>query len=378
MRVRASFCGLLGLLAACGPSDEVFVGELEASVVYGSDDRLEVYAHPNTALRSAAQESIVALIPTSRIQRIEEGGYGLVAFSLKDERGLCDDEPFGEQPVAASCSGTLIGDDLVLTAGHCISPSRPCTNFKYVFDYYLDAPNRLAAIDEEDVYECSQVVLELDSEGNGLTPDFAVVQLDRAVEGLRRPATFRADAPVAEGDSVAMIGFGSGLPAKIDAGAFVAEARTMQRGFFVVNLDAFEGHSGSAVFDAQSRLAGILLGGRVPDYVTSEVEGCARANVFDDAEAGEIAHDIASIIGPLCGEGLLDGEPCEPDACGGEPCGAPIDDDAGAGGSTGSRGVVAAEGTGCSATALGAHSHAGSWLLVLMVLAMARLRPPVV
>lgn len=374
MRARAFFLGLVALSAACGPPDEVFVSGVQAPVVYGFDDRLEVYAHPNVALQSVARESIVALIPSVRLRAVDGERYGLLASALEDERSLCEDEQFGGQPVAASCSGTLIGDDLVLTAGHCISASTPCTTFKYVFDYHYDAPGTLAVIGEQDIYSCSRVLLDLDSQGSDLTPDFAVVQLDRPVEGRRRPATFRADAPLARGDAVAMIGFGSGLPAKIDAGASVAAPSTMERDFFVVNLDAFEGHSGSAIFDSENRLAGILLGGRVPDYVFSEEEGCYRVNVFDDAEAGEVAHDIASIIGALCGEGLIDGVPCEVDACDGEPCGEPIETEPRAGGSSGPGGVVPSEGSSCSAVRIGNRGGLGPWLVMLMAFEMLRFR----
>jgi MYXO-CTERM domain-containing protein len=352
MRLRTFLLLCLGLPAACGSPAEVFVGELTAPVVYGDDDRREVYDHPNDDLRRVAQESIAALITTSSISRQPGGDYSLFAFSLKDSRGLCDDEPFGNQPVAASCSGVLIADDLVLTAGHCISRERPCEEFKYV------------------VYSCERVALESDPPTNDLTPDFAVVQLDRPVEGGHTPVTIRPATPLEQGDPIAMIGFGSGLPAKIDSGASVADARADRRDFFVVNLDAFEGHSGSATFDAESRLAGILLGGRVPDYVTDPTEGCARANVFADSEAGEVVHNIAPIVAALCDEGLLGDERCAPDACDGSPCGAPSVPDGGGG----SSGAVAAGGSGCSA-ATSAPGTSGGWLMMLLLgFAALRLR----
>lgn len=342
MRVRAVLSLFLVVMVACGSGEEQFAGELTAPVVYGADDRREVFDHPDEGLRRIARESIVALIPTSRIERELDGTYSLFAFSLKDERGLCDDEPFGNQPVAASCSGALIDDDLVLTAGHCVSPDRPCSTFKYVFDYYLDAPNRLAAIEDEDVYSCRQVVLEADPAAGDLTPDFAIIELDRPVEGDHRPVVVRPASVVPEGAEISMIGFGSGLPAKIDAGARVADARPDRLDFFIVNLDAFEGHSGSATFDSDDRLAGILLGGRVPDYVTSPEEDCARANVFEDTEAGEIVHNVAPIVAAVCDAGLGTEDLCGPDACDGGPCGAPsVPKDP--------PGTVAADSPGCSA-----------------------------
>ena len=370
MRARAFLLSLLGLGIACGPSDQLIVGELEASVVYGTDDRLEVFNHPNAELQRVARESVVALIPTSRITRLPQGYYGLDTFLLKDERDLCPDEPFGNQPVAASCSGALIADDLVLTAGHCISTQRSCETFRYVFNYHLDGPDELALIEDEDVYSCKRVALETDSSGTDLTPDFAIIELDRPVEGGHKPLAIRPATPLDDGDSVAMIGFGSGLPAKIDSGAYVADARADRLDFFVANLDAFEGHSGAATFDSESQLAGILLGGRVPDYVISPGEGCTRPNVFDDEDAGEIVHNIAPIVAALCDEGLGGEDLCGPDACGGEPCGMPSVPGTGGDGAVG---AVPADGGGCSAAPMGTPSPV-PWAVLLLVLAARRFR----
>lgn len=368
MRARTLLFLCLGLLAACGSSEEAFVGELTAPVVYGDDDRREVFDHPSDDLRRLAQESIVALIPSSSIDRLPDGNYGLFTFSLKDREGLCEDEAFGNQPVAASCSGVLIADDLVLTAGHCISEQRPCESFNYVFNYHLDAPNQLAFIRDEDVYSCARLALDSDSPVNDLTPDFAVIQLDRPVEGDRGPVTIRPATPVQEAEAISMIGFGSGLPAKIDSGAAVADPRADRGDFFVVNLDAFQGHSGSATFDSENRLAGILLGGRVPDYVTEPGEGCARANVFDDSQAGEIVHNIAPIVAALCDQELVSDDMCAPDACDGSPCGMPSVPNPGSGG-----GVVPADTSSCSAATNVPRATLG-WAILLLAFAGLRLR----
>ena len=353
MRARILLSLGLGLAAACGSTEQLLVGELEASVVYGADDRVEVYASPNEELRRIAEESIVALIPAARVQPLVDGTFGLLASSLKDRHDLCEDEPFANQPVAASCSGVLIADDLVLTAGHCIGDSRPCTLFNYVFDYYLEAPDRLASIDAEDVYSCSRIVLDEDSFGSQLTPDFAIIQLDRPVTGSHAPAAVRSATPLFDGASLTMMGSGSGLPLKIDDGASIADARADRRDYFVANLDAFEGHSGSATFDDQNRLAGILIGGRVPDYVFVPEETCTRTNRFEDSMAGEIVHNVAPIIASLCDSGEGDETLCGPNACDGEPCGAhsapPGDDDP-----SSTPGVVAGSASGCRVATGGA------------------------
>jgi hypothetical protein len=370
MRLRACLLIALGLSAACGSPDEISTEGLEAPVVYGIDHRTEVFAYPDAEMQRIARESIVALIRTNRIIEEADGTYSFFGFTLKEERGLCDDEPFGNQPIAATCSGTLIDDDLVLTAGHCIDVTSPCESYNYVFDYHLRGPDELETIRGEDVYSCSRLFLDRDPAGGDQTPDFAVIQLDRPVEGARSAVSFRTDSSPAQFEPLTMIGFGSGLPAKIDDGASVADARE-SRGdnFYVANLDAFGGHSGSATFDSGGLLAGILLGGRVPDYVTAPSEGCARANVFDDSEAGEIVHKIEPIVVALCQAGwenealCADVPPCEGPSCGGTlPSGG-----------SGGTGVVPGDSSGCSA-ARGAESSVSLFGALLLFTAARRFR----
>jgi hypothetical protein len=186
-------------------------------------------------------------------------------------------------------------------------------------------------------------------EGGNFTPDFAVIQLDRPVEGAHIPASIRPATPLGQQEALAMIGFGSGLPAKIDSGGSVADPRADRLDFFVANVDAFQGHSGSATFDSEDRLAGILIGGRTPDYVVLDGESCGRVSVYDDSQAGEVVHNIALVVAGLCDDGWDDTDLCGPKACEGEPCGfvAPVSDGNGGHGGTG---VTAAEGSSCSAS----------------------------
>ncbi len=352
----------------CGSSEEVFAGELTAAVVYGTDDRVEVFNHPDADLRRIAEESILALIPTFRISREPDGSYSLFTQSLEDLRGLCDDELFGNQPTAASCSGVLIHDDLILTAGHCIDEHTPCDSYSYVFNYYLDEPNSLAVIRDEDVYSCARVVAQGTAPPDGLTPDFAIIQLDRPVEGAHSAASIRPATPFDEQESLAMIGFGSGLPAKIDSGGAVADPRADRFDFFIANVDAFQGHSGSATFDSEHRLAGILIGGRTPDYVTLEGESCQRVAVLEDSQAGEIIHNIAPIVAALCAQGSNVDDLCDPKACDGEPCGLPSP--------APPTGVVPAESSGCSAV-MGSTGFMSGWLGLLVFVVARRFRRPV-
>ena len=165
-----------------------------------------------------------------------------------------------------------------------------------------------------------------------------------------------------------MIVFVSGLPAKIDSGGSVADPRADRFDFFVANVDAFQGHSGSATFDSENRLAGILIGGRSPDYVPAEDESCMRVSVYADSEAGEVVHNIAPIVAGLCDDGWGGEDLCDPEACEGEPCGFASPPTSGTGG-TGGSSVTAPAGSGCSASSGSTGFASGVLGLLLFVVA---------
>jgi hypothetical protein len=78
-------------------------------VVYGEDDRVDVYASDNAMFRELSL-STAAMISTSSI-RINNGTASINAQSL-ESRGMCSTERFAKQPSAANCSGFLVGEDL--------------------------------------------------------------------------------------------------------------------------------------------------------------------------------------------------------------------------------------------------------------------------
>jgi len=367
MRARVCLILFASLALACGSSEEGFVGEVTAPVVYGADDRVEVFNHPDVELRRIAEQSIVALIPSFRMIRDPDGTYGLFTQALENAQELCPGELFGNQPTAAVCSGVLIDDDLVLTAGHCIDAVTPCDSYDYVFNYHLVAQDRLAVIRDADVYSCTRVVSQ-EAPESILPPDFAIVQLDRPVEGAKSPVVIRPATPLIEQESLTMIGFGSGLPAKIDSGGSVADPRASELDYFVANVDAFQGHSGAATFDSQNRLAGILIRGLAPDYVAdSEDPSCNRVSVYEDSEAGEIIHNVAPIVASLCDAGEGAAALCDPTACEGEPCGStPLPSD-GPGG-------FPAPSADCSASTHSTGALSG-WLGLALFVAVRRFRP---
>jgi V8-like Glu-specific endopeptidase len=206
-------------------------------------------------------------------------------------RGICAKERFSKQITAANCSGFLVSENVLVTAGHCIKNDVDCKKYKWVFDYKVDhADQAKITVSQSSVYACKKIISRaLDDFSKD---DYAVIELDRKVTD-RRPLTFRKTGKVTIGAPVVVIGHPTGLPTKIADGANV---RSLSSKFFTANLDTYGGNSGSAVFNVNSgEVEGILVRGE-NDYVVNQTLGCNVSNVCkNDACRGEDVTYITNI-----------------------------------------------------------------------------------
>ncbi|MCP3141689.1 serine protease [Pyxidicoccus xibeiensis] len=279
--------------AACEPAPEPGTPRGEAPptsaggqpVVYGTDDRMDVYAHPSATLRARAQQSTVALMNRSDIDMSNPNDVTFLSDTLRDFYNLCPSERFLDDPTPAQCSGTLIDDDLVLTAGHCITSASACGSTRFVFNFYRDSATTLQPVTTADIFSCQSIVARRQSTTGGRNLDYAVIRLDRPATPRFTPAPVRAgNAPLPAGTRVTVIGSGSGIPFKIDSGGSVRDARASTLDYFIASTDTFGGNSGSGVYENDGHtVAGILVRGET-DYVP---EGsCNVVNVCEEDGCG--------------------------------------------------------------------------------------------
>ncbi len=245
---------LLPLLYACttdleAPSEDLAKGH----VVYGQDDRIERYQVSDAGVAAAA-DAVVAVLHRSYLTRRGNNYDIYTGTTLRDDYGVCTSEPFWNQPDPASCSGVMVGEDLVATAGHCVSSS-DCSSTRFVFGFRMDSASSVRdTVPLDDVYSCSSIV----GRSTG-TADWAVVRVDRPIVGheavsIRRSGTVGSNAPLI------LMGHPVGLPLKIAGNANVQSNSSSST--FTSNVDAYSGNSGSPVFHANTmQLEGILVRG---------------------------------------------------------------------------------------------------------------------
>lgn len=235
--------------------------------VYGEDNR-EEYCSQNIIRRSLAN-SVAALFKNYDGSIVKDGNYYRFGKKTLRDKGVAHGQRFAYQPSLSFCTGFLVGDDLLATAGHCIKDERInpkrgeyCENIKIVFGYRMELGGVIPReIDEENVYSCKSVVAH--SYGGGKA-DYAVIRLDRKVEDRSPLPINRGNKELKKGTPLFVIGHPSGLPLKIADKAEVIRITDIE---FVANLDTFAGNSGSPVINAKTLLVeGILVRGR-DDYI---------------------------------------------------------------------------------------------------------------
>ncbi|MBO4555910.1 MAG: trypsin-like peptidase domain-containing protein [Elusimicrobiales bacterium] len=287
-------------------------------IIYGNDDRLD-YSQASSSMQKLA-DSVVSFWDKDYIKDIN-GSQHLLTVSYEKGVGLCPGERFGTQPIGAFCSGTLVGEDLVLTAGHCITDEDSCAKARMVFGFNdkmlkngkpVNENITVYPVDNSEVYSCAKIVKRhLGKQHSGtagmiwdyilanydiIGADYALIKLDRKVSN-HKPLDVERSAKPQKGDKIFVIGHPVGLPVKIAGGAQIRNTKPWN--FFLTDLDTFGGNSGSAVFsEATGKIIGILVRGGT-DFVDSD-KGCKVQNKVDqDFGKGEAVNRLDKVLSSI-------------------------------------------------------------------------------
>lgn len=247
-------------------------------VIYGFDSRMDVFESSDNLLKELSH-SVAAQIMDSSFSSITEDKYVLGERTLKDE-GMCASEKFSNQVAEANCSGFLIAEDVLVTAGHCVRDEVSCLNHHWVFDYAnYESEKKSYTFSKDQVFRCTKVLAFKKDEVNG--NDYSVIRLDRKVKG-RTLFKMRKTGKVSDDTVLSVLGFPSGLPLKIATGAVIRDNTNPI--YFRINSDTYSGNSGSPVIDTRTGLIeGILVRGDI-DYIVNMENSCYQSVVRGENE----------------------------------------------------------------------------------------------
>jgi len=263
---------------------------LEDKALYKTDDRYEL-ATASKKMQSAAQ-SVGALVNRSSLVGLENNQWRLMMNQTGREQGWCPSERFVDQPTAASCTGFLVAPDQLATSAHCVQPMNDpgapglaCEDLSIVFGFSISPAGQVNSLfKQESVYHCKHV---LAGEDNPTGSDWRVIQLDRQAQNIDTLTVYKGS-DVSEQWSLSMVGHPAGLPAKYGDNAKVIDASP--QGYFVTDMDAYVGNSGSPVFvesNDEAVVVGLLSRG-AEDYIqiNQGLNSCLQSRQCGPGECG--------------------------------------------------------------------------------------------
>eukprot|EP00588_Corethron_pennatum_P002406 CAMPEP_0194295952 /NCGR_PEP_ID=MMETSP0169-20130528/54783_1 /TAXON_ID=218684 /ORGANISM="Corethron pennatum, Strain L29A3" /LENGTH=434 /DNA_ID=CAMNT_0039045261 /DNA_START=193 /DNA_END=1497 /DNA_ORIENTATION=+ len=189
-----------------------------------------------------------------------------------------DPWPFGDELQVGFCSGTLIAEQFVVTAGHCTTEKSHCGNTYFVFNataaqistgsfpasrVFLCDRIRIRVNEDDDI---SDIIASLKTgAGFGTDLDYAVIKLKFAVPAdVAVPVMVKTDARVNVSDRVFVVGHPAGLPRKYSEAEVGFVGSMEERGSYkwAAPFSTFGGNSGSGVFlRSTGKMVGIHVTG---------------------------------------------------------------------------------------------------------------------
>lgn len=264
--------------------------QTEQEIIAGEDDRLDYYK-VNDAVKKIADATVILTGKDSVVQQ-SDGSFELQVQPFRRQNPStgqllppCSGERFSNQHTGGWCSGFMVGEDIIVTAGHCGETEEEIKSTAYIFGFRVgdsDDPGTTKFSVDQVYFGKELIAHDLSSAG-----DFAIVRVDRKITATNAvPVKVRSSGSADIGDNVGVVGYPSGLPVKI---AFGAETQVRRKNdpWLVCNLDTYGGNSGSPVFNADGTIVeGILVRG-ARDYNINDTDQCFVSNVVANSQGSE-------------------------------------------------------------------------------------------
>jgi hypothetical protein len=249
----------------------------DVSAIYGRDERSFVSNNSNNNIAEISKS--IALIVSKDIvdKKLLFSNINGILLSDPDGVNLCLNEKYAGHHTVNACTGFMIGDNLLASAGHCFASVNDCDNKLIIFNTRVNTENKSGyKVSNRDIYECDEIVKSVFDPDT--FQDFSIIKLKKKVYGIK-PLKLRNKGLISTNDQVFMIGHPMGLPLVATANSFINDISNPH--YFKATLDSFEGNSGSPVINSKTlEVEGILVRGE-EDFLQDEKEQCYRNVVYE-------------------------------------------------------------------------------------------------
>ncbi len=241
------------------------------AAIYGDDDRRLVFSN-STSYTKQLSLSIAAKL-RSKPKAIGNNKYVISTKPLNEHvNNLCPGEKFEKAETSSNCTAFLVGEDLMVTAGHCINTQEECDNSTWLFSSEIAADLSHPIVDKADFVTCKKLINRVKNSFS--KNDWAIFKVSKSTK-LRPILKFRTAGKINNNAKLSVIGHPSGLPLIITDENKITNNDS--EFLFKINSDTFGGNSGSPVFNEETGLVeGILTDGD-SDYRLNKSRGCMEA-----------------------------------------------------------------------------------------------------
>lgn len=250
------------------------------NAIYGLDDREIITNKTSNDLREIAKSIALIIHQDELSENSFKTSFKIKTQTQSELLNVCSTERFSSLSAIAACTGFLVAEDLMVTAGHCFQSQIDCVDKKIVFDVLQSTQkNGGYKIAAKSIYSCKEIVVTQ----FGGEKDFAIIRLNKKVLH-KNPLKMNFSNKITDNQSVMMIGHPLGQPLTISKRARVIE--NISSYSFKANLDSFVGNSGSPVLNSQTlEVEGILVRGE-EDLLLDQENKCYLHKKYDDSSIG--------------------------------------------------------------------------------------------